>query len=126
METASPAYRIATKSGIVVADNLPRSAPAIQLHEGTISKGDRHQKDLETGESSVVRYPLVDGFLICRVTKIDPSGFSVEPNRPIEFVEPDPIPKKDKPKVSASLERQAGEAVEGAKVRRGRGRSAAS
>jgi hypothetical protein len=129
METASsPSYRITTKSGIVVSDNLPRSAPAIQLHEGTLSKGNKPPKDLSIGESSIVSYPLVEGSLVCRVTRIDPSGFSAEPTRPIEFVEPDPIPKKakDKPKVAAMLESQMSEAIEGTKVRRGRGTRAVS
>lgn len=110
METASPAYRITTQNGTVIADNLPRSAPVIQLHEGTLSKGDKPPKELASGESSIVSYPLIDGRLICRVARID--GIETKDIDPklIEFVEPDPMPKK--------VETDA----QPVKVRRGRGK----
>jgi hypothetical protein len=129
METASsPSYRITTKSGTIIGDNLPRSAPTIQLHEGTLSKGDKPPKDLSVGESSIVSYPLVDGSLVCRVTRTDGQAPIVNMGVSFDFVEPDPIPKKakEKPKVATMLESQMSEAIEETKVRRGRGRRAVS
>lgn len=129
METSSPAYRITTKSGIAIADGLPRSAPAIQLQEGTLSKGNKHPKDLSIGESSIVRYPLVEGSLVCRVTKTDGSFPIDTANEPIEFVEPDPVPKKEK-RSAVTRALDAHYAAEQAKeeptvkVRRGRGKQA--
>jgi hypothetical protein len=123
META-PTYRITSRSGNIIADDLPRSAPSIQLHEGTLSKGDKLPKDLLPGESSTVSYPLVDGCLVCRVTRTIEGIVPESADRlPIKFVEPDPVPK-GKPKVAAMLESQMDQAIEGVKVRRGRGRKA--
>lgn len=116
METTSPTYRIATKSGTVIADNMPRSAPVIQLHEGVLSKGNLHPKDLEIGKSTVVAYPLIEGRLICRVTRTDGIIPIVNMGSSFDFVEPDPIPTKGK---SESKEQSA-------RVRRGRGRNASS
>jgi hypothetical protein len=121
METASsPSYRITTKSGTIIGNDLPRSAPAIQLHEGTLSKGDKPPKDLSVGESSVVSYPLVECSLICRVTRTDGQVPIVNMGASFDFVEPDPVPKKSKPKVETNSEEEP------VKVRRGRGRRAVS
>ena len=119
-------YRIATESGVVIADGLPVFAPSIQLHEGVLSKGDKPPKDLLPGESAIVAYPLVQGRLVCRVTRtIEGVVPEVADKTPIEFVEPDPAPKP-KPKVSAVLERQTLAAIEDVKVRRGKGRKSSS
>ena len=130
MENVSPSYRITTKSGIAIADGLPRSAPAIQLQEGTLSEGDKHPKDLSIGESSIVRYPLIKGSLVCRVTKTDGSFPIDTSNEPIEFVEPDLVPEKEKRNAIAegldahyAKERAKEEPV---KVRRGRGKKVES
>lgn len=123
META-PTYRITSRSGNVIANDLPRSAPAVQLHEGTLSKGNRLPKDLSPGESTIVSYPLVEGRLICRVTRTDGTVPIVNMGVSFDFVEPDPVQSKSKPKVAAMLEKQVGEAIEGTKARRGRGRKA--
>lgn len=123
MESTSPAYRITTKSGVVIANDLPRSAPAIQLHEGTLSKGNKPPKDLAVGESSVVSYPLIEGRLVCRVTRTDGTVPIVNMGVSFEFVETDPVPK-GKPKVSDSLATQVNGAIEDVKVRRGRGKRA--
>jgi hypothetical protein len=121
METASsPSYRITTKSGIVVSNDLPRSAPAIQLHEGALSKGDKPPKDLSVGESPIVSYPLVEGSLVCRVTRTDGQVSIVNTEASFDFVEPDPVPKKSKSKVETNSEEEP------VKVRRGRGRRAVS
>jgi hypothetical protein len=73
MESASPAYRISIKSsGIVVADNLPRSAPAIQLQEGKPVVGHLHPTLLEPGDATFVVYPLESkASITCRVQRID-------------------------------------------------------
>ena len=90
-------YRIATKSGVVIADGLPVSAPSIQLHEGVLSKGDKPPKDLLPGESSTVAYPLVQGRLVCRVTRtIEGIAPEAADKTSIEFVEPDPLPAQGK------------------------------
>jgi hypothetical protein len=117
METTSPSYRITAQSGTIVADNLPRSAPAIQLHEGIVSKGDVQPMALTSGESSIVAYPLVEGRLICRVTRIDGIDLSNIKTRLIVFVEPDPGPKKSGTKAETKPEEQP------IKVRRGRGKN---
>ena len=55
----SPTYRIATERGVVIADGLPRSAPAIQLHEGRVAEpAATRPKDLAPGEFTTVVYPL--------------------------------------------------------------------
>lgn len=55
----SPAYRIRTENNVTIAEGLPRTAPAIQLHEGRVAvKGERHPKDLAPGASVKVFYPL--------------------------------------------------------------------
>lgn len=90
-------YRIVSKSRVVIADGLPISAPSIQLHEGVLSKGDKPPKDLLPGESSTVAYPLVQGRLVCRVTRtIEGIAPEAADKTPIEFVEPDPLPTKGK------------------------------
>lgn len=90
-------FRIATKSRVVIADGLPVSAPSIQLHEGIVSKGDKPPKDLLPGESSTVAYPLVQGRLVCRVTRtVEGVVPEAVDKTPIEFVEPDSLPKKEK------------------------------
>jgi len=119
-------FRIATESGVVIADGLPISAPSIQLHEGIVSKGDKPPKDLFPGESSIVAYPLVQGRLVCRVTRtVEGIVPEAADKTPIEFVEPDPVPKP-KPKVSAMLEKQTLAAIEDVKVRRGKERKSSS
>ncbi len=125
METSSaPSYRIETRSGVFIADELPRSVPSIQLHEGTLSNGDKPPKDLNPGESSTVAYPLVEGRLICRVTRIDRIASDGIDAKPIEFIEPDPIPGK--PRASTTASKSAKDAIEGTKAHRGRGRKAIS
>lgn len=135
METSSPTYRIETRSGTVIGIDLPRSAPAIQLIDGTLSKGHKPPKELLPGESSVVSYPLVEGSLVCRVVRVDGiDSADIEPS-PVEFVEPDALPKKEKRNTfsesmqAAHEERsrskaamQVKEAIEGTKARRGRNR----
>lgn len=119
-------FRITSKSGVVIADGLPVSAPSIQLHEGIVSKGNKPPKDLLPGESSTVAYPLIQGRLVCRVTRTVKGVVPEAADKtPIEFVEPDPAPKS-KPKVSAMLERQTLAAIEDVKVRRGKGRKSSS
>ncbi len=55
----SPTYRITTANGVVIADGLPMSAPAIQLHEGKLAKvPSRHPTLLDPGQSVEVIYPL--------------------------------------------------------------------
>lgn len=142
MET-SPFYQITSKSGIVIASDLPRSAPAIQLQEGTLSKGDKPPKELGPGESSIVVYPLVQGRLVCRVTRTIEGIVYKSAKDPIEFIEPDPVPtpskrstfgdsmqkaldERAKPKSSATVTKQADAAIEETKARRGRGRKASS
>lgn len=89
-----------------------------------MSKGDKLPRDLDPGESSIVAYPLVEGSLVCRVTRTD-GHIDDGMYEPIEFVEPDPAPNK-KPKVAAMLETATKEAIEGTKVRRGRGKRVVS
>jgi hypothetical protein len=78
----SPTYEIRTASGVRIAADLPRTAPAIQLHEGTITEpAAPYPKDLAPGEYTTVDYPL-DGergtkrrMLRCTVTRTDaPEG----------------------------------------------------
>lgn len=112
-------YRIATKSGVVIADGLPVSAPSIQLHEGVTSKGDKPPKDLLPGESSTVAYPLVQGRLVCRVTRtVEGAVPEAADKTPIEFVEPDTVPKRSKSKLSAMSVEEADKMIEDAKLRR--------
>lgn len=124
MENASPTYRIVTQNGIAIATDLPRSAPAIQLAEGTLSKGDKLPKDLDPGESCAVAFPLVEGRLICRVTRTDRIASDGIDAKTIEFVEPDPVSAK--PKASATASKSAKDAIEETKARRGRGRKVVS
>ena len=91
-----PLFRIVSKSGVVIADDLPLFAPSIQLIEGTLSKGDKPPKDLSFGESSVVAYPLVSDRLICRVTRVDSGAIEFLHRSPIDFIEPDSLPQKAK------------------------------
>jgi hypothetical protein len=83
MENTSPTYRITTKkSGIVIADNLPRSAPAIQLQEGMPVVGHLHPKDLSQGGETFVVYPLdKKASIVCKVERIDGIA-EVQPEKP--------------------------------------------
>lgn len=55
----TPTFRIVGPSGATLADDLPISAPAIQLHEGAVAeKGATLPKNLAPGESVAVLYPL--------------------------------------------------------------------
>jgi hypothetical protein len=74
-------YRITAESGVVIADGLPRSAPAIQLHEGRArDRNGRRPKDLAPGESTFVVYPLDAAKggprpeIRCAVTRTDAAG----------------------------------------------------
>jgi hypothetical protein len=72
METSSPTYRITTKSGIVVGNDLPRSAPAIQLQEGNTPGTCPKPTELQPGQYTTVVYPLLDKRkLECKVERID-------------------------------------------------------
>jgi hypothetical protein len=81
----SPTYEIRTASGVRIAADLPRTAPAIQLHEGTIAEpAAPYPKDLAPGEYTTVDYPL-DGergtkrrMLRCTVTRTDAPEGSAE------------------------------------------------
>lgn len=124
MENVS-AYRIATASGVVIGNDLLRSSPAIQLHEGIVSKGNKHPKDLDPGESSIVSYPLVSGRLICRVLRT--FGDIEIATGPIEFVEPVPPQKKEKRNpiadgLDAHYAKERANEEPTVKVRRGRGK----
>ncbi len=125
MESTSPTYRITTQSGTIVGNDLTWSSPAIQLHEGALSRFDKHPKDLDPGESSIVSYPLLSDSLVCRVTRTD--GYvPIASQGPIEFVEPDPVPKKEKRNAIAEGLDAHYAKEEPVKVRRGRGKGAVS
>lgn len=129
MESSSPSYRITTKSGTIVGDNLTWSSPSIQLHEGKPSSFDKLPKDLDPGESSIVSYPLLSDSLVCRVTRTD-GCVPIVSQGPIEFVEPDLVPKKEKRNAIAEgldahyAKKRANE--EPVKARRGRGKGVVS
>lgn len=126
MET-SATYCITSQNGTVIAADLPPSSHAIQLREGFVSKGDKLPADLAPGESTIVAYPLVEGRIVCRVTRMDGCVSIANSERPIEFVDPDPVPARDKPKASEAGVKAARDAIAQVKtVRRGRGRGAAS
>ena len=130
MET-SPTYRIVSQNETIVADGLSRSAPAIQLHEGALSKGDKHPKELALGESSLVAYPLTKGRLICRVTRTDGHPDLPEMSNvaiDLAFAEPDPVPEVKKKSTVARMldEHRAKEQADSKPVRRGRGKKSSS
>jgi len=127
META-PTYRIMSQNGTVIATDLPRSAPVIQLQEGTLSKGDKPPKELSAGESCTVVYPLVHGCMVCRVTRtVEGIVPTAADELPIEFVEPDPLPTKSKPIVSQVGAKAASDAIAEVKTaRRGRAKKVTS
>lgn len=55
----TPTFRIVGPSGAIVADGLPISAPAIQLHEGRVAEpAAPFPKELAPGEFTTVVYPL--------------------------------------------------------------------
>lgn len=86
-------YRIVSPSGVVIADGLAASAPAIRLDEGRVAvRGERAPKDLAVGESAKVFYPLAAEKserrreILCTVERMPDARDGDEPAvaRPIE------------------------------------------
>jgi hypothetical protein len=98
VENSSPTYRITTKSGIVIGNDLPRSAPAIQLQEGKVCDGLPAPVKLLSGQSTLVTYPLLTSnpkvplHLVCKVERIDGITEVVQ-EKPQEQSKEEPIPE---------------------------------
>lgn len=78
-------FRITTKSGVTIGDELSEDAPAVRLDEGRVENGGKHPVDLVLGEQTEVSYPLLamasttKPRLFCNVRRIEEPGENAPP-----------------------------------------------